>query len=1401
MAISSSRWKTITESEFAWERAALNFIRDRLPDQEPYRAWSNFDFVAEDGSINEVDLVVLCPRGFFLIEIKSRPGVLDGDTHTWVWTHEGRQYTYDNPLLLANRKAKKLASLLSRQQVLKKTGRPFLEAVVYCSANGLKTKLEGAAAQGVYLSDQPAQPGIVALLTAAPPAEGHRLQIDQRLAKAVSQAMEQAGIRPSLKWRKVGDYLLEELLSEGPTYQDWLATHTALKKVQRRVHLYPASVGASKEIRERLIRAARREFEILEGIQHPGILRAVDYREHERGPALIFEHEPDSLRLDHFLTQYGERLGVDVRFDLLRQIADAIRYAHERKIVHRALSTQSVLVVDPESPSPQIKVFDWHTGYRDPGSGASTSQGITPTSHLGEMVEGAATAYLAPETLTNPHVAGEQADVFSLGAIAYHLFSGKRPAESQVELHEKLRDGKGLQISSVMDGAGKDLQFLIQFSTHPDLSSRIESVRDFIELLEDGVRKELIPREGEEAAAEKDLAELAPGDGLPFNLKIVKRLGRGGCSVTFLVERDGKESVLKIAADPKDNELLRSEAEALQKLRHHLIVELFHVYEYGDRVALHMAKAGDKTLGQRLREEGKLHVDLLQRLGDDLLQAVDWVEQQGIAHRDLKPDNLGVTPMGKDKQLHLILFDFSLTRTPAEKIRAGTRPYLDPFLSLRKPPRWDTYAERFAATMTLYEMATGTLPRWGDGKSDPALLDCEATLESELFEPNLREALTKFFAKALRRNYQERFDNAEEMLREWRRVFESLDRRTAPTEETDLENLEPALTEATLDTQLPLLPLSTRALNATERLNLTTVRDLLNLRLFELNSLPGVGNKTRREIGRVVGILAKRFPAEALAPKALKGPAPKAEAAAEEPFSVDRIAQLLLPAYRGGGRSSEEKILKDLLGLDEPAAGPSHWPSQTDVATALRITRARVGQILGKARERWSKMPVITQLRTEIAEIVNKNGGAISASELATAVLAIRGCARPEPARSRLAVAVARAAVETERALKEPALIVRRSGSRVLVAETQELADYAERLAKEADQLAEADPIAAPIRVVETLQKIRAPGERTLQAGRLVALAAAASANAAVSSRLEIYPRGLDPLRTLKLAQGALFGARELTVEEIGDRVYGRYPEAAPLPPRPKLDELLKEAGLEYEWSPSARGGEGAYQSRAKTVAQTTSGSASLTRLTTTDTLPKEITPEIAEARRFEEKLEWATKNGAFLTLTVPPKYLVRAEQELVRRFPVVRKSLEELVIRALKVAADKAKVAWNVVLRADGTSRDSQDWRNLMTLVQRAIPEVQNDLAATGKTLLLVHPGLLARYEQLNLLEWVRDQVTHRDGLQGAWVLVASDAQSELPKLDGHAVPVITRGQWERIPNGWLANRHRAGRSSGEAA
>ena len=70
--MAGSNWHTITESGFPWERDALEFVRSRFPDREPFRAWANFEFIADDGSINEVDLLVLTPVGFFLVEIKPK---------------------------------------------------------------------------------------------------------------------------------------------------------------------------------------------------------------------------------------------------------------------------------------------------------------------------------------------------------------------------------------------------------------------------------------------------------------------------------------------------------------------------------------------------------------------------------------------------------------------------------------------------------------------------------------------------------------------------------------------------------------------------------------------------------------------------------------------------------------------------------------------------------------------------------------------------------------------------------------------------------------------------------------------------------------------------------------------------------------------------------------------------------------------------------------------------------------------------------------------------------------------------------------------------------------------------------------------------------------------------------
>ncbi|MCH8840949.1 MAG: BREX system serine/threonine kinase PglW, partial [Planctomycetes bacterium] len=163
--------------------------------------------------------------------------------------------------------------------------------------------------------------------------------------------------------------------------------------------------------------------------------------------------------------------------------------------------------------------------------------------------------------------------------------------------------------------------------------------------------------------------------------------------------------------------------------------------------------------------------------------------------------------------LHLVLFDFSLSRCSPENIRAGTPGYLDPFLPLRPKKRWDLQAERFSAAVTLYHMATGVMPTWSGG-SDPLLVDAEVTVDAERFDPNLREQFGEFFAQALRRNARERFDNAQDMLDEWQGIFRTATATvTGTTVDEEIENTA-LLAAATSETNVSELGLGASAVDA-----------------------------------------------------------------------------------------------------------------------------------------------------------------------------------------------------------------------------------------------------------------------------------------------------------------------------------------------------------------------------------------------------------------------------------------------------------------------------------------------------------------------------------------------------------------------------------------------------------
>lgn len=1411
MPKNEKHWKTVARSQFPWEQEALDFIYDNFPAQDNYRAWANFEFIGDDGSINEVDLLVACPQGVFLIEIKSNPGDLSGNVQEWVWDHDGRRKTIENPVILANRKCKRLKSLLGRQKAFRKEKIPFVEPLVFLSNSNVVCHLSANSANYVRLRDTDSRSGIMGAIKRRE-CSGFR-QFDHQLVnrpqlKALGNSMDQAGILPVNASRRVGDFELGDLIFDSPLgiYQDWHARHVSLESTKRVARIYMVARQTTAEDREVISKAAQKEYRLLECLDHPGIIKADIPTECEYGPVLFLRNPQEGIRLDHFLAEQGDSLPVAERIDILRQIGETIAYVHGKRIIHRSLSPQSILVHRNESGRPVVQIFNWQTG-AEIGSEESTTSltQISKTLHAGQLLEDSSHVYIAPEALTGRADGGPEMDVFSLGALTYYLFTEKPPADTIAGLQQKLSStmSSGLNISEAMDGAVDALVETVRDTAKGTASDR-NSIEDFLVGL-DLIEYEL--SQPDETIVINPL-EARIGDHLPGGYLIENRLGSGSVSVVFLVSKDGRTQVLKVAREPKYNERIKDEFEVLseikEKVRSRIVVAPFDLLEFGDLLGFTMESAGEKTMARHLREVGALDLIYLQRFGEDLIQTIrDLDSAGGIAHRDIKPENLGLR-MVQNKQYQLCVFDFSLAKASPEDIRVGTLSYLDPFISERKVKRWDISSECFSAAMTLHEMTTGVLPTWGDGKSDAASVKGEVNIQPERFDPDLRDRFAQFYSKALARDFKERFDNPGEMLQAWKEIFATVDDRKSTSTQPvdDGEKIVFDLPELlTPGTQLVLIGLSTRLLNALDRLSLVTVADLLSYPLLRIYKLPNVGNKTRRELGALVKALREKLTDfEADPAKAIE--AINDEESPDNFESVDLIAKQVAIIGRGTDRQAEQDILQAFLGWEQPGEqqdGPL-WTSQSELAPLIDVTRQRVGQVVTEARERWKRFPSITALRENIAEILYSQGGVVVLEELISAILAARGSSFEEPKRSRMAAVVTRAAVETERSLKESRYMEYRSGDRIFISLSPDLKNYAIALGAVADRLAGEDPIPSPSSALEAVRRVKAPEFPPAASApsdqRLCQLAVAASSTADLSSRMEIYPIGLQAGRALILTQNALFGGT-LTIDEIQSRVSARLPRAEPLPGRPELDQLMDQLGLDFQWNASAAKGRGAYEMPGGDgLSLHSSDSLSSRQNTRSGPAPvgASVEPEIAEARAIEDKLQYAANKGAYLAISFPPGLEREARRELVKRFPesVTVCDLDQVFVDTMRRAAEQAGAEWDVVLQADAAPPKSTERENLQILVDRCMADITKEMTSADTTKLLLHPGLLARYDRIDVLSQLASEVGRSDGVYGLWVLVPASGQSDMPTLNQRAIPLSNPAQHVQLNKAWINNKHR---------
>jgi hypothetical protein len=603
---------------------------------------------------------------------------------------------------------------------------------------------------------------------------------------------------------------------------------------------------------------------------------------------------------------------------------------------------------------------------------------------------------------------------------------------------------------------------------------------------------------------------------------------------------------------------------------------------------------------------------------------------------------------------------------------------------------------------------------------------------------------------------------------------------------------------------------SLEAQDVLERMGIHNARELLAVDRIRFRYLRGVGDKIRKEIRLTAKEVSR------LRPDLTQGRAAvHDDEDADGAVSINELAAQLLPRRPAGDDRPEEAALAHYLGLDD-AVKAGVWPSLGDSAQAGEVDRATLTAALIKARERWLKNPAFTELRLQIDSLLRSQGQVMSALEGAMAVLALRGCAAQDDAeRLRQANAVLRATVEAEAHLDQPRFEAFDHQPSMLIANASAWADYARQLGAAADACALADPLLPPSRVLETLEGVPLPQSSAapqaagalpigpLTPTRLLRMAASASRKAAVSSRQEIYPRGMAPLQALRQSLGALVGAPELTVADIQGRVQGRYPEAARLPQRPDLDRLLEEAGAPLTWDATAAGSRGAYRLATLGRAQTAGTSTQFSRHATLLTAHASGDNDVVEAAAVEDRLVRGLQQGGMLVLTVHPRIARHAEAELLHRFgttgalpaPLQRVNFDALLLAALRDQAKTAGVDWNVVLQADAADRGSRHWINLQRLVQRTLPALRSALLNSPAPVLLVSAGLLARYDLMGLITELEENAGRPAHTHSVWLLLPTSHQG-LPVIDGVAVPMVNNIHNTRalaLPQAWIENKHRA--------
>ncbi|MHC4176430.1 MAG: serine/threonine-protein kinase [Planctomycetota bacterium] len=282
-------------------------------------------------------------------------------------------------------------------------------------------------------------------------------------------------------------------------------------------------------------------------------------------------------------------------------------------------------------------------------------------------------------------------------------------------------------------------------------------------------------QQSDTAPAEADLSGRNVG-----NFRLLRRLGRGAMAEVYLAEqsllrRRVAVKILKpeLAEDQTYLKRFEREAQAAASLVHANIVQ---IHEVGHVDRLHYI-AQEYIQGQNLREwiarNGPPDLPHALSIMRQVAAALAKAAEQGVVHRDVKPENIMLTPSGEVK-----VADFGLARIAREGeaidltrigITLGTPLYMSPEQVEGKP--LDHRSDLYSFGVTCYHMLSGSPPFTGETALGVAVQHLKKQPQPlENLRPDLPAPLCRLVHKMLGKEPEHRCQSALEVLRELRRL-------------------------------------------------------------------------------------------------------------------------------------------------------------------------------------------------------------------------------------------------------------------------------------------------------------------------------------------------------------------------------------------------------------------------------------------------------------------------------------------------------------------------------------------------------------------------------------------------------------------------------------------------------